>query len=145
MDYQYKTGDDIFRCQQCGACCKGYGGTYVTKQNIADITEYIKCDPDKFIDQYCDKSGSKYVLTRGSDSYCIFFNKTEQCIIHPLKPYMCRAWPFIQSVIDYPENWNIMANSCPGMKKNIPRKDLVQIVKFEKESLDKKNKPYISV
>ncbi|MCP4672692.1 MAG: YkgJ family cysteine cluster protein [Desulfobacula sp.] len=139
MDCEYKTCDDIFECQQCGACCKGYGGTYVTKQNIDQIAAYINFDPNKFIGTYCDKSGSKYVLTRGSDGYCIFFNKTRQCTIHPVKPYMCRAWPFIQSVIDYPENWNIMANSCPGMKKDIPHKELVQIVKSEKENMDNKN------
>jgi len=108
MDSEYKTGDDIFKCRQCGDCCKGFGGTYVTKQNILDIAAHISFDPKTFIGHYCDKSGSKYVLTRGKDGYCIFFDKTEQCTIHEVKPYMCRAWPFIQSVIDYPENWNIM-------------------------------------
>lgn len=144
MDSQYKTGDDIFKCQQCGACCKGYGGTYVTKHNIEKIAAYINVDPNKFIFTYCDKSGSRYVLTLGSDDYCIFFDKTEQCTIHPVKPYMCRAWPFIQSVINYPENWDIMANSCPGMKKDIPHRDLVRIVKIEKENMDK-NVNHISV
>lgn len=139
MGCEYKTCKDIFKCQQCGACCKGYGGTYVTQKNINEIAAYINFDPDKFISTYCDKSGSKYVLTLGSDGYCIFFNKTEQCTIHPVKPYMCRAWPFIQSIIDYPENWNIMANSCPGMTKEIPHKNLVQIVKIEKEKMGKKD------
>jgi hypothetical protein len=50
---------------------------------------------------------------------------------------MCKAWPFIQAVISYPENWNAMANSCPGMKKDIPDKDLVRIVTTEKNRLDK--------
>lgn len=139
MDSEYKTSADIFKCRQCGECCKGFGGTYVTKQNIFDIAEYINFDPEKFpekfIDKYCDKSGSKYVLTLGEDGFCIFFDKIKQCTIHPVKPYMCRAWPFIQAVIDYPENWNIMANSCSGIRKDIPYKNLVQIVKIEKEKL----------
>ena len=50
---------------------------------------------------------------------------------------MCKAWPFIQTVIDHPENWDIMAGSCPGMKKDIPYKDLQKIVAEEKEKLDK--------
>jgi hypothetical protein len=50
---------------------------------------------------------------------------------------MCKAWPFIQTIILHPENWNAMANSCPGMKKDIPHKDLQEIVALEKEKLDK--------
>jgi len=50
---------------------------------------------------------------------------------------MCKAWPFIQTVIKHPENWNAMSNSCPGMKKDIPHKDLNKIITIEKEKLDK--------
>lgn len=140
---RYKTSYDIFQCQQCGKCCKGFGGTYVTEQNRFDIAEYINFDhknstrdyTKNFIDQYCDKSGSRYVLTLGKDGCCIFFDNKKQCTIHPVKPLMCMTWPFIQAVIDHPENWNIMADSCPGMKKNIPYKDLVQIIKIEKKKI----------
>ena len=135
MGSDFKTCDDIFECRQCGDCCNGFGGTYVTKQDIINISNYINVDPEKFIDEYCDKSGSRVVLTLGKDGYCIFFDKTKQCTIHPVKPYMCKAWPFIQAVITHPENWNTMSNSCPGMKKNIPYKDLQKIVKREKEKL----------
>jgi len=136
MDSEYKTCDDIFECQQCGECCNGFGGTYVTELDIINISTYIKHEPEKFASQYCDKSGSRYVLTLGSDGCCIFFDKKEQCTIHPVKPYMCKAWPFIQPVIKHPENWNAMANSCIGIKKDIPPKDLVKIITKEKAKLD---------
>ena len=137
MDSEYKTGKDIFDCQQCGDCCNGFGGTYVTQQDILNISNYIHFDPDKFVTRYCDRSGSRSVLTRGADGYCIFFDKIRQCTIHPVKPYMCKAWPFIQTVILHPENWNIMANSCPGMKKDIPHKDLITILTIEKDKLNR--------
>lgn len=136
MDSEFKTADDIFECQLCGECCKGFGGTYVTGEDIKKISEFICFDEKKFIDTYCDPSGSRYVLTLGKDGSCIFFDKEKQCTIHPVKPYMCRAWPFLKAIIKNPENWNIMANSCPGMKKNIPEGSLKQIVKKEKEKLD---------
>jgi Fe-S-cluster containining protein len=137
MDSEFKTCDDIFECRQCGDCCNGFGGTYVTEQDIINISSYIHVDSKQFIDQYCDKSGSRYVLTLGKDGYCIFFDKARQCTIHPVKPYMCKAWPFIQAVILHPENWNAMSNSCPGMKKDVPHKDLKAIVTTEKEKLDR--------
>jgi hypothetical protein len=33
---------------------------------------------------------------------------------------MCRRWPFIESVVADPQNWAIMAGSCPGMRTDIP-------------------------
>lgn len=137
MSTPCKTGDDIFTCQQCGQCCKGYGGTYVSQDHINKIARFIDVTPEAFIQHYCDRSGDRYVLTRGEDGFCIFFDHEKQCTIHDVKPYMCRAWPFIQSVIDSPENWNLMAGACPGMKKDIPHPVLVTIVKKEKEKLDK--------
>lgn len=128
---------DIFECRMCGDCCNGFGGTYVSRQDIIAISAYLCCDPETFIDHYCDPSGSRHVLTQGKDDACIFFDKVTQCTIHPVKPYMCRAWPFIQTLVDHPENWNAMAGSCPGMKKDIPHKEIQQIVAREKENLDK--------
>lgn len=136
MVSEYMTCDDIFECRQCGDCCNGFGGTYVTKKDIHTISSYIKVDPDSFITDYCDPSGSRHVITLGKDGCCIFFDTVKQCTIHPVKPYMCKAWPFIKTVITHPENWNAMSNSCPGMKKNIPQKDLKKIVSIEKEKLD---------
>ncbi len=137
MDSEGQAGDDIFECQQCGQCCKGFGGTYLTEENIAQISEFIQADPNTFISKYCDMSGTRPVLTRGNDGFCIFFNIEKQCTIHPVKPYMCRAWPHIKTLLKNPENWNIMANSCPGMKKDVPHSAIQKIVAIEKEKLDK--------
>jgi Fe-S-cluster containining protein len=131
-----KTARDIFECQQCGDCCNGFGGTYVTDHDISRIASFIKARPDTFVIEYCDYSGSKPVLRRGMNGYCVFFNKEEQCIIHPVKPYMCKAWPYIKTIINNPENWNAMASACPGMKKDVPYKDLQQIVTHELQKMN---------
>ena len=136
MESEYKTCKDLFDCQMCGQCCKGFGGTYVSRADRDKIAAYIQSDPETFTREYCDPSGSRWVLTRGSDGCCIFFDTEKQCTIHPVKPYMCRAWPFIQTLIRAPENWNIMAGSCPGIKQNVPREAIVRIVKAEKKKLD---------
>ncbi|OGR20160.1 MAG: Fe-S oxidoreductase [Desulfobacula sp. RIFOXYA12_FULL_46_16] len=130
------TEDDIFECRQCGDCCKGFGGTYVTAHDIVRMSSYIGFDPDRFTARYCENSGSRHVLACGEDGYCIFFDKKKQCAIHPVKPYMCKAWPFIEAVLRHPENWNMMANSCPGMKKDSPKEALEKIVTREKEKLN---------
>lgn len=131
MAVEILSGDDIFQCRKCGQCCNGFGGTYVSEQDIQNISAFIRSNPTEFKDTYCDPSGSKFVLTQQSDGSCIFFDPTEQCTIHSVKPHMCKAWPFIETVIKFPENWNAMAGSCPGMKKDIPHEELVRIVKNE--------------
>ena len=32
--------DDLFRCTLCGDCCRGYGGTYVRRDDIAAIARF---------------------------------------------------------------------------------------------------------
>jgi Fe-S-cluster containining protein len=137
MDYRYKTPEDIFECKLCGDCCNGFGGTYVTPKDIDKIASFIDADPKTFVKKYCDYAGSKPVLTLGQNGACIFFDAQRQCTIHPVKPYMCKAWPFIKTIIKNPENWNAMAGSCPGIKKDIPPKDLKQIVTLESGKLDR--------
>ena len=129
MDCKFNTGDDIFKCTQCGECCRGFGGTYVTPEDIKRISRFIKCDPDTFIGRFCDMSGSRPVLTLGPEGKCIFFD--ELCTIHAVKPYMCRAWPFIQALVEHPENWEAMAGSCSGMLKGVPEKTIQRIAALE--------------
>jgi len=110
---------DLFQCEKCGKCCKGYGGIFVTEKDIKAITAYIKADPETFTDDYCQFSGKKPMLAQAENGYCIFWDKL--CTIHPVKPYMCRAWPFIRSVVLDAKNWKIMGASCPGIRTDIPQ------------------------
>lgn len=136
MDSEWKTADDIFQCIMCGECCTGFGGTYVSKQDIDTISKFIQCDAAQFTEKYCAESGSKYVLTLSGDGKCVFYDNKKLCTIHPVKPFMCRAWPFIRTIVNHPENWNAMAGSCPGMKKDIPHDALKAIVSCEVEKVE---------
>jgi len=98
----------------CGDCCKGFGGTYVTPEDIKAISGYLESDPDHFVEEYCQMSGGKPLIAEGESGYCIFWN--EKCSIHPVKPRMCHAWPFIESVLIDIANWRIMGGSCPGIR-----------------------------
>ena len=111
------TAEDMFECTQCGVCCKGFGGTYVTDEDIEAIAGYLKISSDSFRQRYCTPSGPRLVLGQQENGYCLFFD--QNCTIHPVKPRMCRMWPFIPSLLVDITNWNIMAGSCPGMKQDL--------------------------
>jgi Fe-S-cluster containining protein len=118
---------DIFNCIKCGDCCKGYGGTFVSGDEIRKIADYLKTDPERFVENYCQMSGGKPVLGQGKDGYCIFWE--DICKIHPVKPRMCKRWPFIQSVLVDIQNWQIMSALCPGIRTDVPDRVVRECVK----------------
>jgi hypothetical protein len=127
---------DIFECQKCGECCRGYGGTYVSEKDIQAIAAYIGAAPEHFVETYCRLSCGKPLLAQGDDGRCIFWDGL--CTIHPVKPMMCRAWPFIESILRDPDNWKVMATVCPGIRADVPRDTLLKIVAAERLKLKQK-------
>ena len=118
MPYDAVKADDIFQCRMCGDCCRGYGGTYLTEEDINAIAGRLNIRPEKFLSSYCTYSGSRPVLAQKEDGYCIFWDKL--CLIHDVKPRMCKAWPFIKSVLTDIANWEIMSAFCPGIRTEYP-------------------------
>lgn len=137
MTHKKITPDDIFQCQQCGDCCTGYGGTYITPKDIEAIAAFIDAAPETFTETYCQISDGRPVLKVGDNNKCIFFDETVQCTIHPVKPRMCRAWPFIKNILKAPGNWELMSQACPGIRTGFPHSEVQACVKKEMEKLNK--------
>lgn len=127
MPFKNVTPDDLFKCHKCGDCCKGYGGTFVSPADIEKIASYIDAPESSFVETYCKFSGGKPVLAQKKDGFCVFWD--ELCTIHPVKPKMCREWPYIESVIHEPKNWEIMSGACPGIRASFPLDIVVKCIK----------------
>ncbi|MFO7708099.1 MAG: YkgJ family cysteine cluster protein [Desulfobacterales bacterium] len=119
----------MFECRLCGECCKGYGGTYLEPQDIEAIAAFTGIEPAVLMTDYCELSGGRPLLAQGPGGYCIFWDTV--CTIHPVKPRMCRRWPFIAGVLVHPENWLAMASACPGMRTDVPLADVCRHVAAE--------------
>jgi Fe-S-cluster containining protein len=119
--------EGLFACTCCGDCCRGYGGTYLSEADIVAIARYIGVSPDCLTDRYTCTSGGRRLLAQGDNGYCIFWDKV--CTIHPVKPKMCRQWPFIPSILVDVGNWRAMAASCPGMNADAPDRQILNCVK----------------
>jgi Fe-S-cluster containining protein len=118
--------DTLFDCTQCGECCKGFGGTYVSAEDLEAIAAYIGVTAERCRRDYCARSGDRLVLAQRTDGYCIFWDRN--CTIHPVKPRMCRSWPYIDSLLVDIANWRIMAASCPGMQTDVDETELLRRV-----------------
>lgn len=108
---------EIFTCRMCGDCCRGYGGTFVGPEDIQAIAAYLGVDAGGFVETYCQLSGNRPVLAQADNGYCIFWDR--KCTIHPVKPRMCRQWPYLRSILADVGNWHAMAASCPGMRTDV--------------------------
>lgn len=129
------SASEFFECTQCGQCCKGYGGTYVSEADIAAIALFLGISSASFRKHYCSLSGGKPLLAQRSDGYCIFFG--QNCSIHPVKPRMCRRWPFIPGVLADVGNWRAMADACPGIRADV---DLNVLRHYVQCTLDLENR-----
>lgn len=129
---------DIFECRKCGDCCKGYGGTYLSKADIVRIAEYIGMSPETFASTHCLTSGSRPLLAQKANGFCVFWDQL--CTIHPVKPRMCRQWPYIDNVLKEVENWRVMGSMCPGIRSDAPDKLVLQRVREELLKNSSKNK-----
>ncbi|BBO72408.1 zinc/iron-chelating domain-containing protein [Desulfosarcina alkanivorans] len=119
--------EGLFACTLCGECCKGYGGTYLSSADILAISRYIGVSKDRLVASYTRKSGDKLLISQADTGYCIFWDKV--CTIHPVKPKMCRQWPFIPAILADVGNWRAMAGSCPGMDAGAPDQKIIDCVK----------------
>jgi uncharacterized protein len=124
MPYKSVKASDLFTCKKCGECCRGYGGTYVSGEDIQAMAEYLHVDESGFVARYCSLSGNRTLIAQGENGFCVFFRE-DLCTIHPVKPKMCKAWPFIEPVLKDAANWHIMAGFCPGIRTDVPN-DIIQ-------------------
>jgi hypothetical protein len=126
MTSNKRKSDQIFECRMCGDCCKGYGGTYLRETDVAAIAAYLGIDVAEFKSAYCESSGSKTILAQQPNGYCVFWNNL--CTIHPVKPRMCRQWPYIKSVLIDVENWYAMGTMCPGIRQDVSPQEIRRTV-----------------
>lgn len=127
MGSDEKACQGLFACTLCGDCCNGYGGTYLSVTDIDAISLFLGIPAERLVANYTRKSGGRRLIAQGNNGYCIFWDKV--CTIHPVKPKMCRQWPFIPSILVDVGNWKAMAASCPGMNADTPDQKILECVK----------------
>jgi len=79
-----------FRCIRCGLSCIG-ADVQLTEKEIKLIQEKIKED---FYEEYTTPFGNKRKRLRKSGKRCIFLDDKMNCRIYPIRPLLCREYPF---------------------------------------------------
>ncbi len=81
---------DFYGCQQCGLCCATASSITLHERDIQDISKYLRISPSTFIKKYVIKLSNDEL---GLRMPCPFF-RDKKCLIHRVKPILCRTYPF---------------------------------------------------
>ena len=114
----FKTGLR-FECTGCGDCCTGAPGfVWVNGEEIRALAVVVGLSPEEFEATYVRRIGVRRSLIEYDDGDCVLFDPEQrQCLAYEARPRQCRTWPFWESTVDTPGDWEETCRSCPGCGK----------------------------
>ena len=108
-----------FTCTGCGDCCTGAPGyVWVNQEEIDAMAEIVGMDRATFEETYVRQIGIRRSLHEYPNGDCVFFDPEERnCLVYSARPRQCRTWPFWDSNLRTPEDWERTCQECPGSGK----------------------------
>jgi Fe-S-cluster containining protein len=115
-----------FQCQQCGDCCSGRGGIFVKPQEVEDMAGLLALPVEEFCRLYVEASAMGPRLTIADSGFCVFLMEGNLCRVHPVKPFICRQWPFLPILLVDPDELEHAKTACPGINPACSHEDFVE-------------------
>jgi len=107
-----------FECTRCGKCCTGDPGyVWVTEDELAAIAAFLGQPLREVRELYSRKARGRITLRERSNGDCTFWDTKKGCTIYSVRPPQCRTWPFWDSNVATPEDWEHTCEVCPGAGK----------------------------
>lgn len=116
-----------FECTGCGACCTGAPGhVWVSEPEVTRLARRIGMSVEDFGRRYLRFARGRLSLVEKHNGDCIFWEKAVGCTVYEDRPDQCSSWPFWHGNLGSREDWDEVAEDCPGCNRGA-RWDLVQI------------------
>ena len=61
-----------------------------------------------------------------ADGVCVFLMAGGLCRVHPVKPFICRQWPFLPAILMDPDELEHAKGACPGINPACSHEDFVE-------------------
>lgn len=126
----------IFRCENCGECCRGEGYALVDSADIKEIARALQISPSlaraRFTEPDPGKNpGYRILKSIGLDrNCCLLDEQARRCKVYSHRPRVCRTFPMINDPVKSEEIISFYSD-CRGTAK------FVQILQ------EKKNDPLV--
>ncbi|MHB9073273.1 MAG: YkgJ family cysteine cluster protein [Desulfobaccales bacterium] len=115
----------VFQCQQCGDCCSGRGGIFVKPQEVEEMAALLSLPVEEFCRLYVEASAMGPRLAIADNGFCVFLMEGNLCQVHPVKPFICRQWPFLPILLLDPDELEHAKTACPGINPACSHADFV--------------------
>lgn len=88
---------------------------WLDEDEIAKLAAAAKMDRDVFESQFTRRVGKRVSLKEYPGGDCVFLEpKSRRCMVYMARPIQCRTWPFWDSNLATPEDWQATCRECPG-------------------------------
>lgn len=123
MSPQQSTSPDLpwyadglaFECTRCGKCCTGEPGyVWVTDRELEAIAGFLGQPLGEVRELYSRRARGRRSLRERANGDCVFWHREKGCTIYPVRPPQCRSWPFWDSNLATPDDWDRTCQQCPG-------------------------------
>lgn len=115
----YKNGLK-FKCTQCGHCCTGDPGyVWVTEQEMQAIANFTREPLEEVKQLKARKAKGRFTLREKTNGDCVYLSEGKGCTIYKVRPVQCRTWPFWESTVGTPEDWEETKKVCPGSGQGV--------------------------
>jgi Fe-S-cluster containining protein len=115
----------VFQCQQCGECCQGRGGILPTAVELDLIAQYLKMPVPQLEKNFLELTPLGLAVKNKAGGACIF-NEQGRCSIHPVKPRICRHWPFLPAILLHENEFEAAKEGCPGLNPDGCHQDFLK-------------------
>lgn len=104
----------VFACRRCGECCRGDKGILVTPWEADRLAAFLGLTLDDLYRRFFIASplGPQLATRNGA---CVFL-ADNRCQVHPVKPRICRQWPFLPALLKHPDEFEAAREACPGFE-----------------------------
>lgn len=115
----------IFSCTRCGYCCQGDTTVSLDSDDQKRMVAALGMSKERAAQDYWRVTGN-VVQMKTVDGHCIFYK--DGCTVHEGRPWRCAQWPLHPSILTDQNNFRTIADSCPGINKQIPYEEFCDIL-----------------
>lgn len=119
--------EKIFSCTRCGFCC--HGETTVSLDDNDQVAMQLALDIPmaEMLDRFLRTTGT-VVQMKIKDGHCIYY-QNNGCSVHEGRPWRCRQWPLHPAILADEANFQTIAESCPGINRNLSYTEFSSILR----------------
>lgn len=119
-----------FDCKRCNTCCQGKGGIAFKPDQVGPAAAFLAMEPKVFIERFLKKEGELFQVLCDQEGKCRLLGP-QGCLAHPVKPDICRRWPFFEALLSDPGAFEEAKLACPGLNPKATHEDFLALARRE--------------